>query len=161
MPRQSHLVSRGFFVPKPGTKKWRLIIDYRYVKTQLRGCKLWLPVIEDLFVKQAGDQLWILIYFVDGFHQMPLSECSRQHTAFCTPFGVFERRVRLMGVKVGAEAFWIMVSHYLNSLQPHTHIYIDDPLTGTRPKLCGKGQVPFQRHTSRTLFKTWSNVLRS
>ena len=59
-----------------------------------------------------------------------------------------------MGVKVGAQAFQRMVSHYLKSLQPHTHIWIDDVPTGTRPKLCGKGQVPFQRHTSKTTFKT-------
>ena len=42
---QSHWGSRGFLVPKPGTNKWRLVIDYRYVNTQLRGCQLPLPVV--------------------------------------------------------------------------------------------------------------------
>ena len=46
-----------------------------------------------------------------------------------------------MGVKVGPQAFQRMVSDCLKSLQPHTHIYIDDLLTGTRPKLCGKGKI--------------------
>ena len=27
VPSQSHWVSRGFLVPKPGTNKWRLVID--------------------------------------------------------------------------------------------------------------------------------------
>ena len=133
VPSQSHWVSRGFLVPKPGTNKWLLVIDYRYVNTQLRGCEFPLPVIEDLFVKQAGNQLWTLLDLEDGFHQMPLSECSRQYTAFCTPFGVFEWRVLPMGVKVGPQAFQRMVSDCLKSLQPHTHIYMDDLLTGTRP----------------------------
>ena len=46
-----------------------------------------------------------------------------------------------MGVKVGPQAFRRMVSHCLNSLQPHTHIYIDELVTETRPKLCGKGKI--------------------
>ena len=46
-----------------------------------------------------------------------------------------------MGMKVGPQAFQRMVSDCLKSLQPHTHIYIDDLLTGTRPKLCGKGKI--------------------
>ena len=46
-----------------------------------------------------------------------------------------------MGVKVGPQAFQRMVSDCLKSLQTHTHIYIDDLLTGTPPKLCGKGKT--------------------
>ena len=136
-----HWVSRGFLVPKPGTKKWRLVVDYRYVNTQLHGCEFLLPVIEDLFVKQAGNQLWTLLDIQDRFHQMPLSECSRQYTAFCTPFGVFEWRVLPMGMKVGPQGFQRMVSDCLKSLQPHKHICIVDLLTGTRLKLCGKGKI--------------------
>ena len=79
---QSHWVRQGFVVPKPGTNKRRVVIDYRYVNTQLCGCEFPLPVIEDLFVKQAGSQLWILLDPEDGYHQMPLSECSRQYSAF-------------------------------------------------------------------------------
>ena len=75
VPSPSHWVSRGFLVPKPGTNKWRLVIDYRYVNTQRRGCEFSLPVIEEWFVKQAGNQLWTLLDLEDGFHQMPLSEC--------------------------------------------------------------------------------------
>ena len=141
VPSQSHWVSRKFLVPKPGTNKWRLVIDNRYVNTLLRGCEFPLLVIEDLFVKQAGSQLWSLLNLEDGFQQMPLSECSRQYTAFCIPFGVFEWRVLPMGVKVGPQAFQRIVSDCLKSLQPHTHIYINDLLTGTRPKLCGKGKM--------------------
>ena len=98
---------------------------------QMNGDDFPLPVMEDLFVKQAGNQVWTLLNLEDGFHQTPLSECSRQYTAFCNTFGVFEWRVLLVGVKVGPHAFQIMASDCLKSLQPHTHIYIDDLLTGT------------------------------
>ena len=53
VPNRSHWVSRGFLVPKSGTNKWRLVIDHRYVNTQLRGCAFSLPVIEDLFVHKV------------------------------------------------------------------------------------------------------------
>ena len=46
-----------------------------------------------------------------------------------------------MGVKVGPLAFQGMASDCLKSLQQHTHIYIDDLLTGTQPHLCGKGKI--------------------
>ena len=141
VPSQSHWVSRGFLGPKPGTNKWRLVIDYGYVNTQLRGCEFPLPLIDNLFVKQAGSQLWTLLKLEDGFHQMYPSVCSRQYTAFCTLFGVFEWRVLPMGLKVEPQAFQRMVSDGLKSLHPQTHIYIDDLLTGTRPKLCGKGKI--------------------
>ena len=93
MPSQTHWVRRGFLVPKPGTNKWRLVIDYQYVNTQLCGCNFPLPVIEDLFLEQAGSQFCTLRDLEDGFRQMPLSECRRQYTAFCTPFRLFEWRV--------------------------------------------------------------------
>ena len=131
----------GVLAPKPGTKKWRLVIDYRYVSTQVRSCEFPLPVMEDLFVRQAGNQLWTLLNLEDGFHQMPLSECSRQYTAFSTPSGVFEWRVLPMGVKVGPQAAQRKVSDWLKSLQPHIHINIDDLFTETRPKLCGRNKI--------------------
>ena len=128
-------------MPKPGTKKKRLGIDYRYVNTQLHGCEFPLPVIEDLFVKQARNQLWNPLDLEGGLEQMPVSECSRQYTTFSTPFVEFEWRVLPMGVKVGSQAFQRMVNDCLKSLQPHTDIYMADLLTVTRPKLCIKGKI--------------------
>ena len=46
-----------------------------------------------------------------------------------------------MGLKVGPQAFQRLVSDCFKLLQPHTHIYINDLLTGTRHKLCGKGKL--------------------
>ena len=157
MPSQSHWVSRGFLVPKPGTNKWRLVIDYRYVNTELRGCEFPLPVIGDLVVKQAGNQLWTLLDLEDRFLQMLLSDCSRQYTAFCTPFRVIDWKVLPMGVKVGPQAFERMVSDCLKSLQPHTHISNDDLLTGTRSKLCGKGKI---LHSKAYLEDHFQNVVK-
>ena len=47
-------VSRVFLVPKPNGK-WRLVIDYKYLNTQLKGQNFPLPVIEDQIAKQQGN----------------------------------------------------------------------------------------------------------
>ena len=161
VPSQSNWVSRGFLVPKPGTNEWQLTTDYRYANRQLRGCEFPLPVIEDLFVKQAGNQLWTLLDLEDAFHQMPLSECSRQYTAFGTPFGVFEWRVLPMGVKVGPQSYQRMVSDCLKSLQCHTHITSMIYSRGQDPSFVVRAKYLIRRHTSKTTFKTWLNYLRS
>ena len=54
-------VARGFLVPKPGTTKWRLVINYRYLNTCLEGHEFPLPVIEGLLQGQAGNHLWTLL----------------------------------------------------------------------------------------------------
>ena len=120
-----------------------------------------MPAIEDLFVKQAGNQLWTLLDLEDGFLQMPLSECSSKYTAFCTAFVLFKWRVLPMGVNLGTQAFQRIVSDCLKSLQPQPHIYIHDLLTRHDPSFVVRARYLIQRHTSKTTFKTWLNFLRS
>ena len=49
-------VSRAFLVPKPNGK-WRLVIDYRWLNSQLKGEHFPIPVIEDQLAKQKGNFL--------------------------------------------------------------------------------------------------------
>jgi hypothetical protein len=56
--------SRAFLVPKPNGK-WRLVVDYRYLNTVIKGCPYPLPVIEDQLLKQSGNVLWSLIDLED------------------------------------------------------------------------------------------------
>ena len=86
---ESAWVARGFLVLKPGTNKWRLVIDYRYLNSCLEAHEFSLPVIEYLLQGQAGNHLWTLLDPEDGFHQMPLLEECRHLTAFFTPAGTF------------------------------------------------------------------------
>ena len=47
MYRQTPRIARAFLVPKPGNNKWRLVIDYRWLNSQLKGEVFPLPAIED------------------------------------------------------------------------------------------------------------------
>ena len=124
--RGCHLnwAARGLLAPKPGVNTWRLVIDYRYLNSCLKGQDFPLPVIEDTLLSQAGNHLWTLPDLEDGFHQMPLEEYSRFLTVFCTPFGVFEWSVLPMGVKLGPAAFkrilsWCLAHHQVPSAQAY------------------------------------------
>ena len=123
--------SRAFLVPKPNGK-WRLVIDYRYVNTQIKNYKFTLPVIEDQLINQSRNHLWTIVDLEDGFHQMPLHEDSKNYTTFSTPFGNFQWNVLLMGIKIAPQAFQRMVADCLQrendtDFEP----YVDDILNGT------------------------------
>ena len=66
-------VGRAFLVPKPNGK-WRLVLDYRHLNTQLKGHNFPLPVIEDQLATQNGNVLRPLVDLQDGFHQMHLAK---------------------------------------------------------------------------------------
>ena len=81
-------MSRAFLVPKP-KGKWQLVIDYRWLISQLEGYNFPLPVIEDQIAKQRGRFTFTLVDLQDGFHQVRLAKGSQLLTAFITPFGTY------------------------------------------------------------------------
>ena len=94
-------VARGFLVPKPGTNKWRLVIDSRYLYSCLEGHEFQPQVIEDILQVQAGNHLWTLPDLEDGFHQMPLLEECRHPTAFALLQGHLSGRSCPWGFRSG------------------------------------------------------------
>ena len=92
-PSNAEWASRAFVVPKPGgeggEKKWRLVIDYRYLNSQTKTDGHPIPVIEDMITEQAMNCLWSVFDLEDGFHQMVLREEDRHLTSFVTPWGQF------------------------------------------------------------------------
>ena len=131
-------VSRAFVVPKPGGK-WRLVIDYRHLNSQIKDLQFPLPNIEDRLVDEGKNVLWTIFDLEDGFHQMPLTEESKKLTAFMTPWGVFEWEVLPMGLKTAPAAYQRMVQYCL-SQDPDIQgkPYIDDMLEGTPGNATGE-----------------------
>ena len=143
-PNETEWVSWAFLVSKPNGK-WRLVIDYQWLNSQLKGQNFPLPVIEDQLAKQRGNFIWTLVDLEDGFHQMRLAPSSQPLTAFIAPFCLFQWTVLPMAVKVGPQVFQRMVAHVLRGCHPASSPYMDDVLTGTGkpppPPSSGKGQV--------------------
>ena len=123
-------VARVFLVPKPGKNDWRLVIDCCHLNSCLKGDSFPLPVIEDQIANQEGNFIFSIIDLEDGFHQMHPDEGSKDLTAFCTPFGIFEWNDLPMGVKVGPAAYQQIVQ-YMTRNCPQAGPYIDDILSST------------------------------
>jgi hypothetical protein len=123
-------------VPKPpdhsGQKKWRLVLDYRYLNSQTKDDPFPLPLIEDLITKQSLNRLWSIFDLEDGFHQMHLHPESQPYTACITPKGLYQWTVLPMGVKNGPDMFQRMIQWVLRDL-PISMVYIDDVLVGNPP----------------------------
>ena len=106
---RTNWVSRAFLVPNP-TGKWRLVIGYSYLNTQLKGVNFPLSVIEDHLPRQVGNSVFSLVNLEAGFHHMYLTESCCHLTAFIASFGVYEWRVLPKGVKVGPQVFQRLVA---------------------------------------------------
>ena len=146
-------MAREFLVPEPGKNEWRLVIDYRHLNSCLKGNSFPLPVIEDQIANQQGNFIFTIIDPEDGFHQMHLEEESKHLTAFCTPFGIFQRNVLPMGVKVWPAAYQQMV-HYATRNCPQSRPYIDDILSSTGSKGIDPGKLTIeQKQEADTLRK--------
>ena len=112
-------IARAFLVPKPGSNKWRPVIHYPWLNSQLKWKNVPVPVIEDQLANQHGNFLFTLLHLEDRFHQMYLEEDSKHLTAFCTPFGMFECNVLPMGVKLGPAACHEMIQHVVRHCPAH------------------------------------------
>ena len=134
------LVSRCYLVPKPGSNKWRLVIDYRWLNTRLIWKAFGIPVIEKQLANQSGNFLFTLIDLEDGFHQMHLEKGSKHLTAFCIHFGAFEWGLLPMGLKVGPAAYKKMVQHVTKKC-PSSRPHIDDILSANRREEFVAGKV--------------------
>ena len=119
--------SQGFLCAQAGGK-WRLVIDYRYLKSQMDGEQYPLPISDDSFCKQAKNAIWSIFDLEDGFHQMHLADSSRPYTAFVTPWGLYQWTVLPLGLKTAPQAYQRMVCRVLQVFSDvyGTKPYIDD-----------------------------------
>ena len=131
--------ARAFVVPKAGGK-WRLVIDYRHLNSQVSDDPSPLPVIEDMILSQGKNALWSVFDLEDGLHHMHLAPESRRYTAFVTPWGVYGWLVLPMGLKTAPTAYQRMVAACSDTgfgdkksftKRFGTKPYIDDLLHGT------------------------------
>ena len=131
--------ARAFVVPEPG-RKWRLVIDYRHLNSEVSDDPFLLPVIEDMILSQVKNALWSVFDLDEWFHKMHLAPEIRQYTAILTPWGLYKWLVLPMGLKTAPTAYQRMVAACLDTGFGDkksftkgfgTKPYIDDLLHGT------------------------------
>ena len=137
-------LSQGFAVPKKSTKfPWRGVADMRGPNSQTRRCSYPLPCIEDILVKQGAKQIFSVLDLTKAFHQQPLHPDSRHITCTHTPFGIFQWRVNVMGLKNAGIQFQMMLDDRLEPVRDIADAYMDDIIVGTRVE---EGEDLFAQH---------------
>ena len=120
-------LSQGFAVPKKSSKfPWRGVADMRGPNSQTRRCSYPLPCIEDILVKQGSKQIFSILDLNKAFHQQPLHPDSRHITCTHTPFGIFQWRVNVMGLKNAGIQFQMMLDDRLEPVRDVADNYMDD-----------------------------------
>ena len=100
--------SQVLLVPKPGAvQKWRLCIDYRPLNELLEGMGWPIPNIKQLLhrIGRRGAKYFAVLDLTSGYHQVLLSQNSRDFAAFITPFGTFVPNRISMGLKSAPSYF--------------------------------------------------------
>ena len=127
--------SRAFLLQKYDTdgnkSAVRLISDFRHLNTSIIKQSLGSPRA-DMSLEMIGHLKPTLFSKLDaqqGFFQIPLSEASRDSTAFLTPSAKYRYKVMPQGLATSPQAFCALVTMILNKLKYKCAIpYLDDIL---------------------------------
>ena len=136
--------SAGFPVPKKSdTFPWRGVVDVRGPNSQTRKCNYPIPLIEEMLVKHGGSHIYSKLDLKQAFHQQPLHVDSRPITCTHTPFGIFQWKVNVMGLKNAPIQFQQMMDDLLDPVKDICNAYIDDLIISTK---VGPGEDMFEKH---------------
>ena len=105
----------------------RLVIDYRRLNKAVKYNAYPLPIINDLLAQLGGNKYFTTFDLKQGYLQIPLSEDSKELTAFICSEGLFEFNRLPFGVNTAPGLFQEMINHILGDCQ-HKFVmaYLDD-----------------------------------
>ena len=121
-------------VPKPRSDKWRLVIDYRYVNTQIVDDGYPLPRIDEILMRMRNHKWFTLIDLNWGFWNVSLEERAKEFTGFVVPDkGVYVWNVMPFGLKTSPTVFQRAIEIALEPLisLDKVQVYIDDIIIST------------------------------
>ncbi|PIK54155.1 hypothetical protein BSL78_08940 [Apostichopus japonicus] len=133
--------------------KIRLCIDLREANKAVIVDKYPLPSITELFNNLQGAKIFSKLDLASAYHQLELSEDSRDLTAFITHEGLYRFKRVCFGLASAPSAFQKMMSSILAGL-PGVECYLDDII------VYGTTEVSHHENLSRVLAKLQAAGLR-
>lgn len=104
-------------------------MDYRALNSRTKRDHYPLTRIEDLLDELTGQSLFTTLDLASGYHQIAISEESKEKTAFVTPDGQYEYNRMPFGLANAPAVFQRVIHKILNkSKVPYVIIYMDDIL---------------------------------
>ena len=114
-------------VPKKGSSEVRLCIDFRRVNHVAKIDSYPLPRIEDLVDKMAKAKYVSTMDLSRGYWQIPLTDESKDKTAFITPFGIWQFVTMPFGLAdAQATCQRLVDTRLIRGIEDHAAAYVDD-----------------------------------
>ncbi|KAK3098880.1 hypothetical protein FSP39_023928 [Pinctada imbricata] len=103
----------------------RMCIDYRKLNEVTISDAYPVPRISDILEKVGNAKYLSRFDLTKGFWQVPLSEDTREKSAFVTPYGLYEFTVMPFGMKTSPATFIRLMNSVLQNAD-HVVAYFDD-----------------------------------
>ena len=114
-------------VPKKDSSEVRLCIDSRKVNQVAKMHSYPLPRIEDSIDKMAQAKYISTIDLSRGYWQLPLTDESKDKTAFTTPFGLWQFVTMPFGLPAAqATCQQLVDTRLIRGIEDHAAAYVDD-----------------------------------
>ena len=116
---------------KDGT--WRIVIDYRRLNKDTIPDRMPMPNFDEVLAQLNGAKLFSALDLLSGYHQVPLSEESKQCTAFSTHNQHWQFEVMPFGLCNAPLAFDRLMHQILGNMK-NVFVYLDDIIIFSRNK---------------------------
>eukprot|EP00918_Siedleckia_nematoides_P037571 GHVU01081513.1.p1 GENE.GHVU01081513.1~~GHVU01081513.1.p1 ORF type:complete len:1271 (-),score=152.90 GHVU01081513.1:573-4139(-) len=124
--------SPSVIVPKPDGS-FRVCQDYRALNAVTKPDAYPMPRVEEVLASLAGAKWITKIDIRKGYLQIPLTDRSRELTAFRTRSGLYQGKVMIFGLRNGGETFQRMINSVLEPVKAKgVNGYIDDIVVPTK-----------------------------
>ena len=128
-PSESPWSSPVILVPKSdGT--YRLCVDFRLVNKCTKSDSHPIPRVEDCIDKMGQAQFISKFDLLKGYWQVPLTEKSKEITAFVTPDQFYQCKVMAFGLKNAPSSFTRLMNYVIKDLK-NCAVFIDDVAIGS------------------------------
>ncbi len=110
---------------------WRPCGDFSRLNLVTEPDMYPLPNMLDFSARVAGCKVFSKIDLRKGYYQIPMHPADIRKTTICTPFGLFEFRCMLFGLRNAANTFQQMMDRILTGLS-FVFCYLDDIIIASR-----------------------------
>lgn len=125
-PSTSAYSSPAFLVPK-SSGKHRLVVDYRQLNKRIEFEAVPLPDIHGAFHYFTNAKVFTIMDLNQAFHQIPLAEESKQLTAFCVPFNLYQFTRVPFGISQGSSVCSRLLEMIFHDIKfKYVYHYLDD-----------------------------------